>query len=137
WERGRPRPHSRAKHAQNRREKSTLDYSSRSALNAGEGARAPSVRSRNPLVKLIDRGHACDSAILAVKQGSRTAQIASLLPCPRPLRPRRPRVQTSALLGRFNLDVAEKNRAAGFHDLGGANGAEDAINKTYAVHNSA
>ena len=31
-----------------------------------------------------DRGQACDSAILAVKQGSRTAQIASLLPCPRP-----------------------------------------------------
>ena len=30
-----------------------------------------------------------------------------------------------ALLCRFNLDVAEENRAACFHDLGGANGAED------------
>src|SRR5437660_1471377 len=51
------------------------------------------------------------------------------------LRPRRPRVQTAALLRRFNLDVAKQNRAACFHDLGGANAAEDAINKTHAVDN--
>ena len=53
------------------------------------------------------------------------------------LRPRWPRVQTSALLGRFNLDVAKQDRAACFHDLGGANAAEDAINKTHAVDNCA
>ena len=52
-------------------------------------------------------------------------------------RPSRPRVQTSALLGRFNLDVSKQNRAACFHDLGGANAAEDTINKTHAVNNCA
>ncbi len=55
----------------------------------------------------------------------------------RGLRPGRPRAQTSALLGRFNLDVAELNRAACFHDLGGANVAEDAINRTHVVSNCA
>ena len=34
-------------------------------------------------------------------------------------RQRWPRVQTAALLGRFNLDVAKQNRAACFHDLSG------------------
>src|SRR5207244_12858681 len=35
------------------------------------------------------------------------------------LRPRRPRVQTSALICRFNLDVAKENRAACFRiDVG-------------------
>src|SRR5437899_1597606 len=51
------------------------------------------------------------------------------------LRPRRSRVQTAALLCRFNLDVAEENRAACLHDLGGVNAAEDAINKTHSVNN--
>src|SRR5437016_12478678 len=52
-------------------------------------------------------------------------------------RPHRPRVQTSALLGRLNLNVAKQNRAACSHDLGGVNAAEDTINKTYAVENCA
>ncbi len=47
------------------------------------------------------------------------------------------RVQTSAFLGWFNLDVAKQNRAACFHDLAGPNATEDAINKTHAVNNCA
>jgi len=50
---------------------------------------------------------------------------------------RRTRVQTAAFLCRLNLDVAEENRAACFHNLGGANAAEDAINKTHTVNNCA
>jgi len=34
-----------------------------------------------------------------------------------------------------NLDVAKHYRAACFHDRGGANAAEDTINKTHAVNN--
>jgi hypothetical protein len=74
----------------------------------------------------LDWGQAFDSAILNQRPITRKA-----------LRPRRPRVQTAAFLGWFNLDVAKQNRAACFHDLGGANAAEDAINKTQAVDDCA
>ncbi len=69
---------------------------------------------------------ACDFAILNQRRITRNV-----------LRPCRPRVQTSALLGRFNLNVAKQDRAACFHDLAGPNATEDAINKTHAVNNCA
>jgi hypothetical protein len=47
-------------------------------------------------------------------------------------RPRRPRFQASALLGRFNLAVSKQNRAASFDDLAGPHATEDTIDKPYA-----
>ena len=74
-----------------------------------------------------NKGQACDFAIL---------QLAPEI-IRKVLRPHRTRVQTAAFLGRFNLDVAKQNRAACFHELGRANAAEDAINKTHAVDDCA